>query len=66
MAKFTIELFPEGDRVKIVGGDYAGHTGTVAGYSEIGLGVVDVIHVVNLDDPADEQVQVPLSLLSEQ
>jgi hypothetical protein len=58
MAKFTIALFPQGERVKIVGPAspavaqaWIGKTGTVRDWRHIGPAATDPSHIIDLDDP---------------
>jgi ribosomal protein L24 len=50
MAKFTVTLFAEGDRVAVADGEHKGRAGVVAAWLRIAADHPDPIHLIRLDE----------------
>jgi hypothetical protein len=50
MAKFTITLFPEGERVSVTDGEHKGRMGIVAAWLRIAADHPDPIHLIRLEE----------------
>ena len=58
MAKFTVTLFPEGDRVAVAAGEHKGRKGVVAAWRRIAADHPDPVHVVRLDEPVKVDARI--------